>query len=53
LTLSAAASAARGLILVLIVVGAGWGMFEVVRRIQRGATGAGAPAIPDLARGEE
>jgi hypothetical protein len=49
MSLSVAASVARGLILLLIVVGAGWAMFEVVRRIQRGATGASQ--IPSLARG--
>ena len=49
MSLSVAASVARGLILLLIVAGAGWGMLEIVRRIQRGATGA--PRIPGLARG--
>ena len=33
-----AASAMRGLILVLIVVAAGWGMFELVGRLGRGAS---------------
>ena len=51
MSLSVAASLARGLILVLIVAGAGWGMFEVVRRIQRGATDSSR--IPGLARGDE
>ncbi|HEY6830476.1 MAG TPA: HupE/UreJ family protein [Gemmatimonadaceae bacterium] len=51
LTLSAAASAARGLMLILIVAGAGWAMFEVVGRLQRGA--AGASPLPGLARGDE
>jgi len=51
MSLSVAASVARGLILLLIVVGAGWAMFEVVRRIQRGATGASG--IPSLARGAD
>jgi hypothetical protein len=49
MSLSVAASAARGLILLLIVAGAGWAMFEVVGRIQRGA--ASASRIPGLARG--
>jgi hypothetical protein len=49
MSLSVAASLARGLILVLIVAGAGWAMFEVVRRIQRGASGASQ--VPGLARG--
>jgi hypothetical protein len=51
LTLSAAAGLLRGLILLLVVVGAGWAMFEVVGRIQRGA--ARATQIPGLARGDE
>jgi len=51
LTLSAAASAARGLILLLIVAGAAWAMFELVGRIQRDADNASR--IPGLARGDE
>jgi len=51
MSLSVAASVARGLILLLIVAGAGWAMFEVVGRIQRGASGASQ--IPGLARGDE
>jgi len=51
MSLSVAASVARGLILLLIVAGAGWAMFEVVGRIQRGASGAAQ--IPGLARGDE
>ncbi len=49
LTVSAAASLARGFMLLLIVAGAAWAMFEVVRRIQRGA--AGASQLPRLAGG--
>jgi hypothetical protein len=51
MNLSVAASVARGLILVLIVGAAGWAMFEVVGRIQRGATGTSR--ISGLARGDE
>jgi HupE/UreJ protein len=51
MSLSVAASLARGLILLLIVGAAGWAMFELVGRLQRGATGA--PRIPGLARGDE
>jgi len=51
MSLSVAASLARGLILLLIVGAAGWAMFELVRRIQRGATDASR--IPGLARGDE
>ncbi len=49
MSLSGAASVTRGLILLLIVAGAAWAMFEVVGRIQRGAVGASR--IPGLARG--
>jgi hypothetical protein len=51
MNLSVAASLARGLILLLIVGAAGWAMFELVGRIQRGA--ANASRIPGLARGDE
>ena len=51
LTLSAAASVARGLMLLLIVGGAAWAMFELVGRIQRGAPAT--PPLPGLARGDE
>ena len=46
-----AASAMRGLILVLIVVAAGWGMFELVGRLRRG--GGGSARTSSLAGGSE
>jgi hypothetical protein len=51
MSLSVASSLVRGLILVLIVGAAGWAMFELVGRIQRGAPNASR--IPSLARGDE
>jgi len=51
MSLSVASSLVRGLILLLIVGGAAWAMFELVGRLQRGAPNASR--IPSLARGDE
>ena len=49
--LSVAASVARGLMLLLIVAGAGWAMFELCRRLQR-ACDRRRRRIPSFARAD-